>query len=97
MKSIASKSLEFVLAVAWQVAARVIILSGNLMLFRKVFDYTQRKHRSYYDMLTFDDKGECVHKHPGREFIWRAIAVTYVRYACLKFPLVQEVLASTRS
>lgn len=98
MKNVASKGFEIVLAVAWQVAARAIILSGNLKLFRDIFDYTQKSHRYYYDQLIFDDKGECVvHKHPKREFIWRAIAVTYVRYVCLKFPLVQEVLASTRN
>lgn len=97
MKNAASKGLEIVLAVAWQVAARVIILSGNLKLFRDIFDYTRQRHRYYYDQLTFDDKGECVHKHPKSEFVWRAIAVTYVRYVCLKFPVVQEILASTRS
>lgn len=97
MKNVASKAFEIVLAVAWQVAARVIILSGNLKLFRTVFDYTQRKHRHYYDPICFDDKGNAVNVYPKREFIWRAIAVTYVRYVCLKLPVVQEVLASTRS
>lgn len=83
MKSLLNNSLELLLAAIWISVAKLIILSGNTVLLRDIFNWTQKKHRYYYDQLTWNDNFEAVHKHPIKEFITRAIAVTYVRYACM--------------
>lgn len=83
MKRLFNNSLEFVLAAIWTITARLIILSGNTVLLRDVFNWTQKQHRYYYNQLVLNDDFEAVHKHPIKEFITRAIAVTYVRYVCM--------------
>lgn len=83
MKRLFNNSLEFVLAAIWTITARLIILSGKTDYFRKMFDYVNKQHRYYYDQLVINDDYNAVHKHPIKEFITRAIAVTYVRYVCM--------------
>ena len=80
MKSLSNKCLELLLAAIWVSVAKLIILSNN---HKKMFNYTQKQHRKYYDQLVINDDYNAVCKYPLREFIWRAIAVTYVRYVCM--------------
>jgi hypothetical protein len=91
MRAMATKSLEFVLAVIWTITANVIIQSGNFKLFREIFNYLQKQHRNAYNIVPMN--GVYAFATPRQEYVWKALCVTYVRYVCMKFPSVREYLS----
>ncbi|MEY3302942.1 MAG: hypothetical protein RLZZ139_1315 [Cyanobacteriota bacterium] len=88
-----SKVIEKILAIGWAIAANVIIFlgDGDLTLFRKIFNYLEKKQ--YKSSVTINQDGEFVSAIPNQELFWRALCVTYVRYVCIKIPLVGEYLS----
>jgi hypothetical protein len=87
-----SKVIEKILAIGWAIAANVIIFLGDLTLFRKIFNYLEKKQYKS-SKVTINQDGEFVSAIPNQELFWRALCVTYVRYVCIKIPLVGEYLS----